>query len=152
MTFMNALLARGPATRLSRYTVWNGVLYLGLGAQLYVWPGAAQVLFMAPPFQAGEAGLVRLTGVTLAVVGWFYVMGGRTGAESFGLSTLVDRFALPFLLLPLVFFAGVDPHLAVPFAVLDPLLALGALLIWRKERAAGTPATGAAAATALRTP
>ena len=36
-----------PVSPLARYTMRNGVLYLGIGLQLYFWPGAAQVLFRA---------------------------------------------------------------------------------------------------------
>jgi len=53
--------------------------------------------------------------MVVVVVGWFYVMGGRTRAHSFCLATVVDRLLIP--------------------AFLDPLLALGAYAIWRREGA-----------------
>jgi hypothetical protein len=137
MGFFSTLRTTGPSTALSRYTTWNGAFYLANGVLLYVWPGAAQALFFAEPFEASEAGLVRLIGLVFAVVGWFYVMGGRTGADSFGLSTVVDRALVPFFLVPLAFTGAVDPHIALPFAVLDPVLGLGAFLIWK--RGAKTP-------------
>lgn len=133
MSFLQTLLASPRATPLSRYTTWNGLFYIANGLLLYAWPGAAQALFMASPFQAGEAGLVRMTGLTLAVVGWFYVMGGRTGADSFGLATVVDRALVPLFLVPLALTGAVDPHLALPFAILDPLLGLGAFVTWRRQ-------------------
>ncbi|MBL8920216.1 MAG: hypothetical protein JNJ54_15220 [Myxococcaceae bacterium] len=132
MRFLPTLLARGPSTPLSRYTEWNGALYLGMGLLLYAWPQAAQTLFFAPAFVGSEAGLVRMLGVVLAVVGWFYVMGARTGADSFGLATVVDRLLVPAFLVPLAVTGAVAPQLALPFAVLDPLLAVGAFLIWRR--------------------
>jgi hypothetical protein len=133
MGFFETLSASPRRTPLSRYTAWNGALYLAFGALLYAWPGAAQVLFLAEPYEAGEAGLVRVVGVTLAVIGWFYVMGARTGSDAFGLSTVVDRALIPVVLLPLAFTGAVDPHLVLPFAVLDPALALGAWLVWRRQ-------------------
>lgn len=136
MGFFDTLWASPRSTPLSRYTVWNGALYLALGAQLFAWPGAAQAIFRAAPFAAGEAGLVRVIGVTLAVIGWFYVMGGRTGADAFGLSTVVDRALIPLLLVPLAVLGEVDPHLVLPFAVLDPLLGFGAWLTWRRQQEA----------------
>lgn len=144
MDFFQSLLAAPPQTPLSRYTTWNGVLYLGLGLSLFAWPGAAQALFFAEPFEAGEEGMVRVIGFSVMVIGWFYVMGGRTAATSFGLATVADRFVVPFFLLPLALTGAVDPHLVVPFAVLDPALAVGAFLIWRRQGVAtsAAPVTG----------
>ena len=68
-----------PHTPLTRYTLWNGVLYLLLGATIYAWPGIGQVVFRAPPYQVGEAGFVRTIGLLLAIIGYFYVFGARTG-------------------------------------------------------------------------
>lgn len=133
MSFFSTLLTRGPATPLSRYTVWNGAFYMATGLLLFAWPGAAQTLFLAPPFEAHEGGFVRMLGFVVVVIGWFYVMGGRTGADSFGLSTVVDRLLVPFFLVPLGVTGAVDPHLALPFAILDPVLGLGAYLVWRRQ-------------------
>lgn len=132
MSFVAALLASPPSTPLSRYTAWNGALYLATGALLYAWPGAAQTLFGAAPFSAGEGGLVRVVGFTVMVIGWFYVMGARTRADSFGLATVVDRALVPLFLVPLAVTGAVDPHVVVPFAILDPVLAIGAFVIWRR--------------------
>jgi len=139
MGFFSTLSATGRSTPLARYTTWNGAFYVANGLLLYAWPGAAQALLFAEPFEAGEAGLVRLMGFMLAVVGWFYAMGGRTGADSFGLATVVDRALVPLFLLPLALTGAVDPHVAVPFAVLDPVLGLGAFLIWKRQAAAVSP-------------
>lgn len=136
MSFFSTLLSKGPSTPLSRYTTLNGAFYIANGLLLYAWPGAAQVLLFAEPFEAGEAGLVRLVGFLLAVVGWFYAMGGRTGADSFGLATVVDRALVPFFLVPLALTGAVDPHVALPFAALDPVLGLGAFLLWKRQSAA----------------
>lgn len=136
MGFFQTLLEVPRRTPLSRSTVWSGVFFLVNGALLYAWPGAAQTLFFAAPFQGQEAGLVRMLGLVLAVVGWFYVMGGRTGSDSFGLATVVDRALLPLFLVPLALTGAVDAHLALPFAVLDPLLGFGAFLVWRRQGAA----------------
>lgn len=137
MTFLQTLLAAAPSTPLSRYTVANGALYLGMGALLFAWPGAAQVAFFADEFVGREGGLVRVLGFVVMVIGWFYVAGGRTAADSFGLATVVDRLIVPVALVPLAVTGAVDWHLAVPFAVLDPVLGIGAFLIWRRGRASG---------------
>ena len=135
MTFLDTLLAAPPSTPLSRYTIGNGALYLGLGALLLVWPGAVQIAFFADDFVGREAGLVRVLGMTVMVIGWFYVAGGRTAADSFGLATVVDRLLIPAILVPLALSGAVDWHLAVPFAVLDPVLGIGGFVVWRRSRA-----------------
>lgn len=121
-----------PASKLSRYTMWNGVLYLLLGGALFVLPGGVHQAIMG--VAADQVGNVRLVGMCVGIIGWFYVMGARTGATSFGLATVVDRAAVPFLLGALVVAGEVTLQQVIAFAVLDPLLALGAFLIWRAER------------------
>lgn len=134
MSFVAALLATSPnSTPLARYTAWNGALYLALGAIFYAYPGALQ-LAGAAPFAANEEGLVRALGAAVAVIGWLYIFGARTRADSFGLATVVDRLAIPVLLVPLVVLGMVDPFLGVPFAVLDPVLGIGAFVIWSRSR------------------
>jgi hypothetical protein len=131
-SFLATLLASPPATPLSRYIVGNGALYLALGLLLLVWP-RAMLLFGAQPYEAGEEGLLRTLGFIVGIVGWFYVMGGRTRADSFALATVVDRLIVPFVLVPLALSGAVDPALVLPFAILDPVLAIGAWVVWRRQ-------------------
>ncbi|EFQ83479.1 hypothetical protein HMPREF0063_11141 [Aeromicrobium marinum DSM 15272] len=135
MTFVQELTATGRPTPLSRYIVANGVLYLVFGTVVLCWPEITY-LMGADDFRAGESGLVRVLGFVMAIIGWFYVMGGRTGATSFGLATVVDRAVVPVVLGALAWSGAVDGGLVVGFAILDPVLALGAYLIWRRTRVA----------------
>jgi lipid-A-disaccharide synthase-like uncharacterized protein len=80
---------------------------------IIAWPGLAQTLLWERAFEAKEAGLFRVIGVTVAVIGWF-------------------RFLLPLVLVPLAL-NGVFPHLMWTFAVLDPTLAVGALVLLSRE-------------------
>ena len=134
--FFEALWAR-PAElgRLSRYIVWNGVLYMVLGGALFLSPKPILELQLQVKLQGFEVGLSNALGMTLLVIGWFYFMGGRTGRPSFGLATVVDRMLVPFFLGSLVLRGLVAPMMAVPFMILDPLLGLGALFAWRREQA-----------------
>lgn len=125
-----------PPGALSRYTFWNGVLYLAVGAALYLAPDLVRSLLLMAPFSGREEGYMRLLGVAVAVIGWFYMFGARTRADSFSLATVADRIAVPVLLLPLYFTGLLEAGLVFAFALLDPLLALGAYLIWRREREA----------------
>lgn len=113
----------------SKYTVVGGLIYLGSGALLVVWPGAVQTILRDPAFVAHESGLVRAMGMAVMVIGWFYLWGGRTGMQSFATATIFDRVILvPAVLLPLAA-AGVFPHMMIGFALLDVVLGLGALVL-----------------------
>jgi hypothetical protein len=92
----------GSSSRLSRYVVANGLLYMAIGACMYFLPNSVlERVFQLPPLSPLEQGLLRAIGMVAAVIGWFYVIGGRTRSDS--------------------------------FAILDPVLALGAYAIWRDQ-------------------
>jgi hypothetical protein len=134
MSIIKDLLEKPNAlSTASRYTAMNGILYLGSGALLLAWPGAVQTLFMDPAFVGREEALFRVLGMTLAVIGWFYLFGGRSGARQIVAASVFDRLALvPAVLAPLAM-AGVFPHVFTTFAIIDPLLGLGAWLLLRRE-------------------
>jgi len=124
----------GPPSALSRYVAWNGALYLAIGAAMFLLPEVARKLLFMEPFAGREEGYMRMLGTAVAVIGWFYVFGARTRADSFAMATVGDRIAVPALLLPLYFTGLVEAGPIFAFALLDPLLALGAYLIWRRQR------------------
>ena len=74
MSLISDLLEK-PATlsAASKYTVLNGYIYLGAGLTFIFWPGAVQTLFMDAPFAGKEEALFRVIGLTVAVIGWFYL-------------------------------------------------------------------------------
>jgi hypothetical protein len=130
MSFLSDLLEK-PAnlSAASKYTAMNGYIYLGAGALLIVWPGAVQTLLMDPPFAGHEEALFRVVGMAVAVIGWLYLFGGRSGAKQLGPASVLDRLILvPLVLAPLVI-AGIFPHALGAFLILDPTLAIGALVI-----------------------
>lgn len=110
----------------SKYTAMNGVFYLGTGVLLVAWPEVTQTIFMDATFVGHEAALIRVIGLTLAVIGWLYLFGGRSGARQIVAASVADRLVfVPAVLVP-VALAGVFPHLLLTLAILDPLLAIGA--------------------------
>ncbi len=121
----------------SRYTASNGLLYLGIGALLLAWPGATQTIFMDAAFVGHEKALIRVLGMTVVVIGWFYLFGGRSGARQFVAASVFDRLAVPAVVLPLAI-TGVFPHLLVTFAILDPSLAIGAWVLLARRDASTT--------------
>jgi len=134
MSLLKDLLEK-PATlsTASKYTVMNGVLYLGAGALFIVWPGLTQTLFRDAAFVGHESALFRVIGLLLVVIGWFYLFGGRSGARQAVAASVIDRLVfIPVVLLPLAM-SGVFPHLFVAFAILEPTLAIGAWLLLSRK-------------------
>jgi hypothetical protein len=130
MSFLTDLLEK-PAnlSTASKYAVMNGYFYIVLGALFIVWPGAVQAIFMDAPFAGHESALFRVLGLTVAVIGWLYVFGGRSGARQFGPASALDRVVLvPAVLVPLVI-AGIFPHTLGALAILDPILGIGAWVL-----------------------
>jgi hypothetical protein len=116
----------------SKYTVLNGAIYLGVGALLVGWPGVVQTLFRDPAFVGHEGALIRLVGMTIGVIGWLYLFGGRSGARQFVAASVIDRLVfVPAVLVPLAI-AGAFPHLLLTFAIFDPSLAVGAWMLLRR--------------------
>ena len=134
MSIIKALLEKPPSlTTASKYTALNGFIYLAVGLLLIVWPGVTQTLFMDRPFAAHEEGLIRVTGLTVVVIGWLYVFGGRSGSTQIVAASVIDRLIfVPAVLIPLAM-AGVFPHLFLTFAALDASLAIGAWILLARE-------------------
>ena len=134
MSLIKDLLDKFPNLSIaSKYTALNGLVYLGTGALFIAWPGVTQTLFMDADFVGHEGGLMRMIGLTLAVIGWLYLFGGRSGARQIVAASVVDRLVfVPAVLVPLAI-AGVFPHLLVTLAILDPLLAVGAWVLLSRE-------------------
>ena len=134
MSFFDDLLEK-PAdlSTASKYSAMNGWVYLALGGLLIVWPGAVQRIFMDAPFIGNEGALFRVMGMTVAVIGWLYLFGGRSGARQLGPASVLDRVVLvPLVLVPLVL-AGVFPHTLGAFAILDPSLGIGAWVLHKRN-------------------
>ena len=134
MSFFGDLLEK-PAhlSTASKYSVINGYIYLALGAMFIVWPGSVQAIFMDAPFAGHESALFRVLGMAVAVIGWLYVFGGRSGSRAFGPASVLDRVVLvPAVLVPLAM-AGVFPHTLGAFAILDPTLAIGAWVLHNRK-------------------
>jgi hypothetical protein len=127
MSLIKALLEKPPSlTTASKYTTVNGFIYLAVGFLLIVWPGVTQSLFMDLAFVGHEEGLMRVIGLTVVVIGWLYVFGGRSGARQIVAASIIDRLIfVPAVLIP-VAMAGVFPHLLLTFVIFDALLAIGA--------------------------
>jgi len=135
MSLFKTLLEK-PETQsvASKYTALNGILYLGSGALMVFWPGATQTLFLEPAFVGHEEALIRVIGLTLLVIGWLYLFGGRSGASQIVAASVVDRLVfVPAVLVPLAV-AGVFPHLFITFAILDPSLAIGAWFLLKRNK------------------
>src|SRR5262249_15529921 len=118
----------------SRYTVLNGIIYLGPGVLLIVWPDVIQTLLLERPFVGSEQGLILVLGLAVVVIDWLHLFGGLSGGRQVVAATVIDRLIfVPVVALPLAN-AGVFPHLLVLFTVLDMTLAIGACLVLGRSR------------------
>ena len=135
MSLLSALLERPASLAIAaRYTALNGVVYLAAGALLVIWPGATQTIFGDVDFVGHEGALIRVMGMTVMVIGWLYLFGGLSGTRQFTAATVIDRIVLvPVVLLPLIA-AGAFPHLLLTFAILDPVLGIGAWMLLSREK------------------
>jgi len=134
MSFMSDLLEMPASlTTASKYTAMNGFIYLGLGALFLLWPDAVQMIFRDEPFAGHEQALFRVIGLTVMVIGWLYLFGGRSGSRQVVAASVLDRWILvPLVLVPIAI-AGVFPHVLLAFALLDASLALGAWVLRRRK-------------------
>ena len=134
MSFITELLEKpSNLSTASKYTVMNGTLYLGAGVLMIAWPGMVQTLFRDAPFVGQEGALFRVVGLLLVVVGWLYFFGGRSWVRQPVAASVIDRLVfVPLIFLPLAY-AGVFPHLLVTFAIIDPLLGIGALVLLSRK-------------------
>jgi hypothetical protein len=133
MSFTSDLWETTPnLSRASHWSEINGFIYLSLGALFLVWPGAVQTIFRDDEFAGHEETLFRVIGMTVMVIGWLYLFGGRSGGRNLGPASILDRWILvPVVLVPIAM-AGVFPHALLAFALLDASLALGAWILRRK--------------------
>lgn len=68
---------------------------------------------------------MRVVGLTVVVIGWLYLFGGRSGARQFIVASVIDRLVfVPPVLVPLAI-AGVFPRLLLTFTIVDALLGCG---------------------------
>jgi uncharacterized protein YjeT (DUF2065 family) len=130
INLFNDLLAKPTKLTISsKHTKLNGLIYLMVGVLLVIWPRLAQTLFVERAFVADEQGLMRVIGLTVVVIGWLYLFGGRSGGEQVVAASVVDRLIfVPLVPVPLAI-AEAFPHLLLAFAFLDVALAIGAWMI-----------------------
>lgn len=108
--------------------------YLAACVLLLVWPGISQALFREPALAGQEESLMRVVGLTVIIIGWFYVFGGRSGSRQVVAASIIDRLLfVPLVIVPLAL-TGTFPHLLLSFAIFDATLALGAWALLRRER------------------
>ena len=102
MSLIRHLLERPRSlSRDAKYTVLNGVAYMAVGTLLIVWPGVTQTVFRDSAFAGHEEALMRVIGLTVAVIGWLYIFGGRSETRQFVAASVVDRLVfVPLVLIP----------------------------------------------------
>lgn len=133
MSLISLILEKPPIlTTASKYTVFNGFVYVSLGVLLILWPGAIQTVFRERAFVGDEQGLMRVIGFTVLLIGYYLVIGGRAGSRQATAASVLDRITIvPLVLLPLAI-SGVFPHFLITVVIVDFCLAVST---WRLLRA-----------------
>lgn len=133
MSLSDTLVKKRGLTPASKFHALNGILYFIAGLGLVLWPEIVQVLLGDPHFTGHESALFRAIGLTVAMIGWHYYFGGRTGDRQVVVAGLIERLIyVPLVLLPLAI-AGAFPHTFLAFTALDVGLAIGAWMLLRAE-------------------
>lgn len=126
-----------PITNLERYMVGTGALYVGLGLGIVC--TTPQLLTLVGRLDAlpwADVGLARILGLSVAIIGLLYIVGGRTGGTAFALTTVVERLFVVGLLTALWAFGELPGLITFAFCTLNLTLLSGALLVWRSDGAA----------------
>lgn len=118
----------------SKFVSISGVFFMACGLSMLAWPGIDQMLFRDAPFAGNEEVLFRVIGFMLLVIGWLYFFGGRSNSRQFVAATVIYKIILTPLVLVPTALAGVVPHIALTFAILDPILAFIAWYLLSKSK------------------
>ncbi len=73
--------------------------------------------------------LFRMLGLTIAVIGWLYLFGGRSGGRQIVPASVLDRWVLVPAVGVSVGLSGVFPHVILAFVLLDAASPSGALIL-----------------------
>jgi hypothetical protein len=109
----------------SKYTAMNGLIYLGAGALVLLWPGIVQTIFRDAAFVGNEAALIRVVGMSVMVIGWLYLFGGLSGGRRIVAAGALE--GARSLCVRTLAIAGVFLHFLLAFALLDPTLGIGVM-------------------------
>ena len=139
MSLISTVLEKPPTlTTASKYTVFNGFVYLGLGAGLILWPGLIQTVFRERAFVGDEQGLMRVIGFAVLLVGYYLWIGGRSGSRQAAAASVIDRWTVvPLVLLPIAL-SGVFPRFLITVVVVDFCLATSTWMILRADAGRGS--------------
>ena len=134
--FFKQWFSRGEdkRTTLVKYIEVNAFLYMLIGLSFCFFPMLHSSLGLIPEVVGREVSFLRVIGFTLFLVGYFYFFGARTHKVSFCLATIFDRLILvPIFLGFIVMYGKLEIGFVLPFLILDPVLALIGLYLWKKE-------------------
>jgi H+/Cl- antiporter ClcA len=138
LNFMSISARSEKLSLTSKFLFAQGCCYAAVGALFAVQPHLAPVVFfMTEQYSEKEAGISRLVGIVAALIGYFYIQGARGNTEHFASSTIWDRFALPFALMPAAIWGNAPFNICLAFSILDPLLAFGTFQTWKYEHEVG---------------
>eukprot|EP00929_Paragymnodinium_shiwhaense_P028893 TRINITY_DN16673_c0_g1_i1.p1 TRINITY_DN16673_c0_g1~~TRINITY_DN16673_c0_g1_i1.p1 ORF type:complete len:292 (+),score=18.41 TRINITY_DN16673_c0_g1_i1:98-973(+) len=125
--------AQGERTSTHTFLLVQGVLYSGLGLGFMLGPQFLAPLLLMGPMTSGEAGVYRILGIEVVIIGYLYIQNARSNLEHAVAATTLDRLLVP---LPLagIWMLGAPWQLCAAFGVLDPLLACLTAWSWQRSK------------------
>ena len=138
MKLFRDLIGKSPdQTPVTRFLASNGLIYIVVGVVMVAWPGSMQSVFGEVDFVGREAGLIRVLGLTVVIIGVLYMLGGRGHSKQIiAVSILCRPVLVPATIIPLAI-GGVFPGLLYTFVILDVGLSLIMLVIYRRHERGG---------------
>ena len=102
MALIKTLLENPPSlTSASKYTTFNGFVYLVVGLLLIVGLASPRPSLGTLPLSGMRKGTMRVIGLTVVVIGWLYAFGGRSQAQQIVAASVIDRLVfVPAVLIP----------------------------------------------------
>ena len=134
MKLFGELIGKSPdQTPVTRFLSSNGLIYIVVGVIMVAWPGSMQTVFGEIDFVGRESGLIQVLGLTVAIIGVLYLLGGRGHSKQvIAVSVLCRPVLVPATIIPLAN-GGVFPGLLYTFVALDVGLSLIMLVIYRRH-------------------
>jgi hypothetical protein len=111
-----------------------GYLMLVEGIVIVIATRAVASLLGLPDFSDSAATYFRVVGLLIAGLGALYTVSGRLNAQGFVFASMLDRPAVPFVMLGLWYWGSLPAILAVAFGAQDFGSFLWTLWAWRRER------------------
>eukprot|EP00931_Biecheleriopsis_adriatica_P047964 TRINITY_DN27694_c0_g1_i1.p1 TRINITY_DN27694_c0_g1~~TRINITY_DN27694_c0_g1_i1.p1 ORF type:complete len:195 (-),score=28.44 TRINITY_DN27694_c0_g1_i1:209-739(-) len=122
-----------PLSATHRFLFLQGLLYIFIGMCFLLVPKLFCMLLLTFIDDA-ESKMLMVCGVTVVVIGYFYMQCARSNTEHTVMDTTFDRLTLVPALMVFCMLCGCRSRICLAFIILDPVLATLTALKWSQEK------------------